>query len=548
MKSPRYGALSYAWANVTATSSITVNGCDCFKVVESVHGALRQLRRRHIPTLVFVDAICINQANILERNVQVSMMGRIYDKADVVWLWLGSCGDADCSAKESESFDDGSPADRRRRDETVLGDASTRCNFLDTAFIDPAAKLQRTSWWWRTWTVPEVCLAQDVRVLLGPHRYSWRAFLDLLKARYVNGSSAKSTEAVTLFLERDHLRSQLRTMPDSREMRFDLYTLLTYTSHLSASDVRDIIYSLIRMLDDTAKLASDMNSWPITVDYATSPDELCLAATANIVQDDLDVLIDDWPRNMSAKPSWAVNFMSVRRSPSSLLVPSSHAAKVSKDAGGVRRRGYLKELYCAGRHESGDISFIDQLRLRISGVNFGTVSCAVAKTMWQDRDLLTLKHLSASDHQPAFGDVTPNSWQSDVQQRLSFERTVTADDSFTDVDRQYYDFSRPLDDTTNVAAKEHTMVRFEKQALHVLRGRGFFTTDQGYCGVGDATVRIGDIVAVFLGCSMPVVLRPSLTVDQYTLIGECFISGLMYGGVRHLVPNFKVMVQDFVLI
>ena len=38
---------------------------------------------------VWVDAICVNQADTDERNAQVTMMGDIYDRADSVFIWLG---------------------------------------------------------------------------------------------------------------------------------------------------------------------------------------------------------------------------------------------------------------------------------------------------------------------------------------------------------------------------------------------------------------------------------------------------------------------------
>lgn len=37
----------------------------------------------------WIDAICINQQNIPERNVHVVEMGRIYKQADMVIAWLG---------------------------------------------------------------------------------------------------------------------------------------------------------------------------------------------------------------------------------------------------------------------------------------------------------------------------------------------------------------------------------------------------------------------------------------------------------------------------
>ncbi|KXT07664.1 hypothetical protein AC578_10172 [Pseudocercospora eumusae] len=70
-----------------------------FNVTVTLYEALKSLRkaapriREETPILdfqpIWVDAVCINQGNVEERNSQVSMMGRIYSKAWYVWIWLG---------------------------------------------------------------------------------------------------------------------------------------------------------------------------------------------------------------------------------------------------------------------------------------------------------------------------------------------------------------------------------------------------------------------------------------------------------------------------
>ena len=38
---------------------------------------------------IFIDAICIDQENLAERNAQVKLMGKIYSEAACVYVWLG---------------------------------------------------------------------------------------------------------------------------------------------------------------------------------------------------------------------------------------------------------------------------------------------------------------------------------------------------------------------------------------------------------------------------------------------------------------------------
>ena len=81
---------------------------------------------------------------------------------------------------------------------------------------------------------------------------------------------------------------------------------------------------------------------------------------------------------------------------------------------------------------------------------------------------------------------------------------------------------RPLRDTNS-----H---RFIHEAGSFCKNRRFFVTERGSCGLGLRPTRKGDILAVVLGCPMPVVLRPiASTSAKYRLVGPAFVPKLMYG-------------------
>lgn len=84
---PPYYALSYHWGNPSATLPIRVNGQDV-QVTTNLEAALRELRARGILT-VWVDALCINQQDPVEKGLQVMRMGSIYSRAVEVLAWLG---------------------------------------------------------------------------------------------------------------------------------------------------------------------------------------------------------------------------------------------------------------------------------------------------------------------------------------------------------------------------------------------------------------------------------------------------------------------------
>ena len=87
---PQYTALSYAWGNQNISKPLLIycNGIS-FAVSENLYVALRRLRCPDDPLVLWIDAICINQIDELERTHQVSMMRSIYMKSIETLIWLG---------------------------------------------------------------------------------------------------------------------------------------------------------------------------------------------------------------------------------------------------------------------------------------------------------------------------------------------------------------------------------------------------------------------------------------------------------------------------
>jgi hypothetical protein len=79
---PQYEALSYVWGPIEM-KSISLNGQSC-DVRENLFDALVTLRHENQQRTLWVDAICINQDDMKERNHQVSRMGSIYSQAEKV--------------------------------------------------------------------------------------------------------------------------------------------------------------------------------------------------------------------------------------------------------------------------------------------------------------------------------------------------------------------------------------------------------------------------------------------------------------------------------
>lgn len=86
----QYIAISYTWGNIGATKQvlITCNGVRV-PVSENLFTVLRRLRHPLRNANVWVDALCINQADVSERTHQVGLMGDIYRNSRETVIWLG---------------------------------------------------------------------------------------------------------------------------------------------------------------------------------------------------------------------------------------------------------------------------------------------------------------------------------------------------------------------------------------------------------------------------------------------------------------------------
>lgn len=83
-----FESLSYAWGKDAATSLLHI-GNKCLAITRNLDTALRAARRRDSTISIWVDAICINQHDVSERNHQIQLMRSIYTSAARVNVWLG---------------------------------------------------------------------------------------------------------------------------------------------------------------------------------------------------------------------------------------------------------------------------------------------------------------------------------------------------------------------------------------------------------------------------------------------------------------------------
>ena len=93
-----WNATSYAWGidppsknlYIDSTSPEDPNcGCTVMRITPNVDAMLRHYRHGELEHCLWIDAICLNQSNMPEKNQQIPQMAWIYRLALRVLIWLG---------------------------------------------------------------------------------------------------------------------------------------------------------------------------------------------------------------------------------------------------------------------------------------------------------------------------------------------------------------------------------------------------------------------------------------------------------------------------
>ncbi|KAH0432494.1 hypothetical protein CcaCcLH18_06401 [Colletotrichum camelliae] len=298
-----YLALSYVWGDPAPKESIRLDGIS-LGIAASVAEALTQLRNS-CPggtQRIWVDALCINQWDIAEKNRQVPLMGNIYSTASTTVIYLGSL-----SAKIETIF----KAVRENKPKFVTVDAEGKSHVAHPNLVKcfntnsgdkPSAvaieELLQLPWFTRVWVLQELMLSRDAWVQCGALRVRWRELCALLVPILDRTKGPRCTALQNMqLLHRDGKSSSLSTILQMRE-------------GCRASDPRDMIFGYMGMHTDKEDVAKF-----ITVDYET-PLRRLLISTARYIYhcDGLEVLLfcvkrphtNNWLNLPSWVPDWGI--------------------------------------------------------------------------------------------------------------------------------------------------------------------------------------------------------------------------------------------------
>ncbi|KAK2035331.1 HET-domain-containing protein [Colletotrichum zoysiae] len=327
----KYEALSYTWGTEAPTEKLTIDETRYLNITSSLASFLRQRRDLSKAVVIWVDAVCINQEDIVERNSQVSMMDGIYLACTTMSIWLG---------REGEHSDLG------MMELTNLAKSPTYTSvpLLSKEVCNAIEKLLSRPWWTRVWIVQEICrggagseIWPDLDALVvrcGGSSICWN-YLVLACARIkVDESSLLQTIAgVEKVLHLDYIRwSGKRLVKKGLDAGFDendFLRLVRNYRHFDATDPRDKIYGLLGMLRNL-----DTTPHVFGIKYADTTEEVYARFATKMVQASLGMeLLRDcggaqMPEESPKLPSWIPDWSRKR---CDAPLPSYLTGKVERD-------------------------------------------------------------------------------------------------------------------------------------------------------------------------------------------------------------------------
>lgn len=206
------------------------------------------MRKRASHNLLWVDAVCINQSNVDERNHQVGLMDRIYRKATRVYVCI-----EDPEKSYPELMDWLSPDGAYERPSVKM--------------LNQLRELLGCRYFSRVWVMQEVALARALTL-------------------HVNRGEVKLTQKA-LFRLRNVCESNvipipgpldLMMLPTNCDVAWSLKDHLRRSLSAECSEVRDRVYGIHSLLGPQAKSM-------ISVDYSESVDDALSDAVAACIAD-----------------------------------------------------------------------------------------------------------------------------------------------------------------------------------------------------------------------------------------------------------------------
>ncbi|KAF2836615.1 HET-domain-containing protein [Patellaria atrata CBS 101060] len=254
----QYEAVSYSWGPSTPKYRIKCNGISV-EVYPNLFKALKRFRDPKDARHLWIDALCIDQSNVEEKNKQIPMMRDIYQRAKQTLIWLGE-GNARTQAGLSmvPSFIHAQELRLRNNDSRPWHSLShsdwERYHLPDPNLghwnvYEAFAEVWASDWFGRVWIIQEQAVSSNCIIFCGVYWVSWETFTSIFDLfanlaiyRRMSGKQNAINNVMSLLVSRKQF-SEGKLQP----------LMWHLTSHFGSQSTnpRDKIYALCGISSDT---------------------------------------------------------------------------------------------------------------------------------------------------------------------------------------------------------------------------------------------------------------------------------------------------------
>lgn len=297
-----FQALSYTWGHNSFTHNIIVNGVK-LSVADNLYSFLQHRQETNQCIDLWVDAICINQNDLLEKNHQIPMMNMIYMRASELIIWLGPpSSDSELAMQSILEMGSGSPYDKQT---TIKNDVWRAIQSL----------LERP-WWKRIWIVQELTMGAagvklgNAAIYCGHAHVAWTTLVIAAARMKAHQDDQRQTfPTIADILELDSLRDaagHYLSKPSSQAW-FDLVCRYRF---FQATNKRDKIYAIWNMFTilPSGRLETryDESVAKVYTDFAAmlllGESKLEILRQCGNGDQDLPSWVPDWSTSLGSQP------------------------------------------------------------------------------------------------------------------------------------------------------------------------------------------------------------------------------------------------------
>lgn len=552
------------------------------RITDNLNSALRYLRSKDETLTLWVDAICINQKDDVEKTGQVQQMTRIYQQAASTFAWLGPPADDSCLALatlcgmrrfalrtqpyrreghtmvDMDAVPDRQPGVQQLVDEIiaasfgVLWGKEIESDIEIAPFpIRQVAGILGREYWGRIWILQELVLSPRVIFVCGSHS------ITTPDADEVIGSFFKTWDVLAEESGRAPYVIDHRpwTMINARlifKQIGELQPLRKLLEEgalacLGASEPRDNIYALLNLANDGAQLG-------LKVDYSPANTYQKLyteVAKAYLRRGELWFLsyCNSDPEGHLDLPSWVPNwnkehgfrtfnsmtsFQTSNGTVVSATVPPDDTLPWSPWSQQIRLKGVIVDTIawaCQPRPAASLTNLPPHLREEI--------------LTWMRRTEASLLDSRYVSSVPSTRRAV--SWIFVAGNAAVVDRFGLGEELQDELMMAAYNCllgREAMVDDRAASTYQHLADCYFDSMMHTTTGeRRLFLTTKGHLGIGSRYTQKEDKVAIFLGGGVPFVIREKLWQKRYRVVGEAWVERMMKGEAferEHVVEDIEL--------